>query len=1215
MNALTPHQKDALNYKKHISLTANAGSGKTFVLSKRYLEIALNENVHLRNIAAITFTDKAAGELYKKISDEINERLKCETKPELIRKLENIRRQLVSAGISTIHSFCIDILKEYPVEADLDADFIPIDVNLSNELIELSVDEMILNSFKQKPFPADGNFTDKQNKLKYLIRIFGSKQRFEDELISLIQNRKNVLGLASKIYSGSIEIIAEHFFKIFRSYLKEILFVNIEEFCRSLSRINKIAADNEGSRSTRIVEIINILLNFTDKGENDESIIYAKSLCDEINKIVFTAAGKVRLSYLPRAASARVEDEVEYVKKYLDDLDSIEIPENEKEIELELARFGKSLVFFFDKALEIYTRKKNENGYLDYEDILLHTFGILQKDEIKEELSEKYKYIMIDEYQDTNEIQYQIFLPLLSFLKKNNLFVVGDEKQSIYMFRDAELEVFERTRKDIELKSGKDALLTLPDSFRMAPAICIFINRLFKSLFSNPSIIFNEVEHKDLICARNDSNLGGVEILLNEKTKDEEDNEAELVSKRILKLADEKNINFSSVAVLCRKRRFFELLEKAFVKYNVPYSIVGGKGFYQKQPVYDIFNYFSFMLDKENDAALVGILRSPFFSVSDSDIYEISLCRGYNFWKKLKNFAEKKKEFLKITETLEKNLQLANRLEITSLLRIILTESGYLAVLAAKPNGIQETSNIEKLIRLTTSFNEQGFRTLYDYVKFLEESITELEDEAQAPLPEEINLSPGQGTVKVMTLHQAKGLEFPAVFLFKCNETAARDKVKPKSVTVSKNFGLLTKVPLNENYFGEYFAAPVAGINDLIMKKKNLAEIKRLFYVGVSRAKDYLFLSGSIEEGKSLNRESFFSLLGEGLGIDFSENYYELNSELTFLSNENGSFSNVARKIITRIPVVRNIEYQAESEAKIKNDDDPENKIVKVTPVDDFPKGEIFSATKISLYKQCPLKYKLTYGLRYSGIYNMYKEWKTLELFSKNSEFEFREDEEKNAQDDLAPGKKYYGTAEIKGRIIHRILQKDIPLEQLKPFINAEINNELNFAELQGAENLEDEIFSSAKLFLSSGAYALIKSCKNFKSEFEVYTAENDYFLYGIIDRIIFDKEKAVIIDYKTDDISADEIPLRSKSYLIQLRFYSYIVSRLFPAIADFELRLVFIKHSDKQIIEKIEKNSLKRIKDEIFHIINDIRMKNFQKNLKHCGECVYSIRGKCIHN
>src|SRR5512144_210957 len=110
MSVLTPHQEAALDFNNHISLTANAGSGKTFVLSKRYLEIALNENVNLRNIAAITFTDKAAGELYKKISEEINERLKCETTPELIGKLENIRRQLVSAGISTIHSFCIDIL-------------------------------------------------------------------------------------------------------------------------------------------------------------------------------------------------------------------------------------------------------------------------------------------------------------------------------------------------------------------------------------------------------------------------------------------------------------------------------------------------------------------------------------------------------------------------------------------------------------------------------------------------------------------------------------------------------------------------------------------------------------------------------------------------------------------------------------------------------------------------------------------------------------------------------------------------------------------------------------------------------------------------------------------------------------------------------------------------------------------------------------------------
>jgi ATP-dependent helicase/nuclease subunit A len=186
-NILTPHQLSALQYKNHISLTANAGSGKTFVLSKRYLEIALNENIQLRNIAAITFTDKAASELYKKIASEVEQRLNLQPDEKLRKKLEKIRRQLVSANISTIHSFCIDILKEYPVEASLDANFQPIDESLSNELVELSIEETIKSAFDNQEEGED---------LKYLIRVFASKKIFAEELFSLIKNRKNVFDLA-----------------------------------------------------------------------------------------------------------------------------------------------------------------------------------------------------------------------------------------------------------------------------------------------------------------------------------------------------------------------------------------------------------------------------------------------------------------------------------------------------------------------------------------------------------------------------------------------------------------------------------------------------------------------------------------------------------------------------------------------------------------------------------------------------------------------------------------------------------------------------------------------------------------------------------------------------------------------------------------------------------------------------------------------------------
>ena len=193
MNILTPHQNKALNYKKHISLTANAGSGKTFVLSKRYLEIAVNENLPLRNIAAITFTDKAAGELYQKIAKEIDSRIKSAVEKKAVEQLEMIRRQLVSANISTIHSFCIDILREHPVEAGIDANFTPIDEIFADELIELSVEEAIKSSLE--------NSSD-EDKLKYLIRLFSSKSILSCEIASSIKHRRNLLSLAANIYNS-----------------------------------------------------------------------------------------------------------------------------------------------------------------------------------------------------------------------------------------------------------------------------------------------------------------------------------------------------------------------------------------------------------------------------------------------------------------------------------------------------------------------------------------------------------------------------------------------------------------------------------------------------------------------------------------------------------------------------------------------------------------------------------------------------------------------------------------------------------------------------------------------------------------------------------------------------------------------------------------------------------------------------------------------------
>jgi ATP-dependent helicase/nuclease subunit A len=1040
---LTPHQLEALNYKKHLSLTANAGSGKTFVLSKRYLEIALNEDIQLRNIAAITFTDKAASELYKKIAAEIDAKLIYTADNETRKKLERIRRQLVSANISTIHAFCIDILREFPVEAGLDANFRPIDENLSNELAELAVEETIKSAF---------NNSEDEKELKYLIRTFASKRIFAEQLFSLIKNRKNVFELSRKIYDKPVNEISEHLHNSFLELVKHLFLVKKERVINNLREINNTVL--QLNRNNSIAIEVKFLI---EKSQTINLPVDFLRFISEMKELVCTKSGKIkRQGYLPGNQQKDLLNEIIEVEEFFNDIKSIEIPANHKDIETELAKFGKVLIRFFNKSVAVYDQKKSENGYLDFEDILLHTKRILENNHVRNVLSEKYKYLMIDEYQDTNEIQYRIFLPILKNLQTGNLFVVGDEKQSIYMFRDAELEVFMETKRNIENISGSEFLLTLPDSFRMAPAICLFTNSLFQNLFNEPNELYNEVGYSEIVCARTDDAKGAVEILLGDPEEDSPHSETELVANRILNLVNEqdKKMNWGDVAVLVRKRKSFALLEKVLSKYKIPFNVVGGTGFYQRQSVYDIYNYFSFLLDIDNSAALVGILRSPFFNLSDAQIFRISLEENYRYWDKLISFGNKDKSILPVITQVKENINLAKSLEPVSLLRKILNETAYVSILAAKPNGHQEIANLEKLISLSTSFYQQGFRTVYDYVNYLKDSIEKIDEEAQAAVAEESN------SVKIMTLHQAKGLEYKAVFLYKCDETIQKNPAKAKQVNVDKKTGILTKIPLNENYYLEYVSAPVVNIYNHISSRKELAESKRLFYVGATRAMDYLFISAGLKDKFNYSSDSFMGMLKKGLSSfhDFSgeNDRIIINSPLKFLRKTVGEFKGEEKDLTLEIPLIKQInEFIPVREAGA---DTLMPSKIRITELKDVPEGEIISASKVAAFHQCPLKYGLIYEYGFSKLMNNFREWRT-DRFTKK--FEFNPSEEKQVKQDAEEELfRAYNLSDVKGRIIHKLLQKEIRPEFLYNSVIKYLNDELDIFEKENIppESLAEEI-------------------------------------------------------------------------------------------------------------------------------------------------------------
>jgi ATP-dependent helicase/nuclease subunit A len=1186
MSSLTLHQSKALNIDKSISLTANAGSGKTFVLAQRYLEIILNTSTPLSKVAAITFTEKAAGELYKRIAEELTRLLLSSTDSNLKLRIEKIRKQLVSAKISTIHSFCIDLLKEFPVEASIDANFIPINEQKTSELIDLCIESSLREMFKDP---------EKQSDIKLLIRLLGSKINLVKELSELISKRKNVLYLLENFYSLSESEIVKHFFKLFKSHLKIVLEKDIPSVLSHLEIINQKVLKNYSTNelALEVKKMLDELMR-----TNDELEVLLK--INELRTKVVTNDGSVRKRlYLSSPLRDEIQNSVGIVESFFSDLDEIEFGENHEIIENELAKYGLALIHVLQNVLTAFENKKSEIGVLDFEDILLKTKKLLDIASVKKSLSSKYKFLLVDEYQDTNEIQYEIFLPLVDDLKTGNLFIVGDEKQSIYRFRDAELQVFTKTKTDIQESNGDDSLLTLPDSFRMAPAICFFVNSLFKVLFREPRYFFNEVASSDLICARSDVFQGRIEFLI---ASGDEKNEAELVARRIIKLRFEykdRLPDWKNIAVLVRKRASFIELQKAFIKYQIPFNLVGGTGFYQQQSISDIYNYFAFLFNDKDDGALIGILRSPFFMMSDKNIFHLSLFNGETYWEKLKTAAGARKEYWgKIFRLIDENRQLANKTNIPLLLRKILKESDFISTISARVNGVQEISNLNKLLSLTIEFFNKEFNTMYDYVSFLNNAISKTENEAQA------GIVPGSNRVNILTIHQAKGLEYPVVFLYKCNDITQVNKVKARSFTVDKSFGLLTKVPINENYFGNYHSAPIVGLYNFIESRKETAELKRLLYVGLTRAIDFLFITQT-DEGKSINKNSFAGLISEGLNPDFTKDSFKLDGGLTFLQKENDDYPNITKPTKLEIPIIRDIQS---SEVLIEEKGfDIQNKQMLLSEIKDHSRGEVISATRFSTFSSCPFKYNLLYNYKLGDLVLQSRK------FIASSKFNIQEDYNKNELNSylLDDESNREDFSRFKGKVIHYALRKNINEENVRQFVENHMKNSFN-GEIP--ELLQEEIINVFLLFYGSSEYQFINSFPAYKNEFEVYLKEDDYYLFGILDKLIIEDKKLIIVDYKTDNIEADELKMKAEKYLPQLKFYSYIITRLFNNKKAVEGRVIFIKYPQNPFIFNNDEISDENLKPSVKAMIRSIRNNNYSLNLSHCKDCIFADENsQCI--
>ncbi len=1228
---LTESQERAVKSAKHLSVTASAGSGKTTVLIEKYIK-TLEELINavstlagdaliddfsdiVESVVVITFTEKAGSELRKRATDAIERRIKEAMDANDInelRKFEKLRDAMPSAVIGTIHSFCARILREFAVSAGVDPNFTILEGAERDQIIDIIVDDRV------KKFLNQGD--ERASRLLDIIDRMGINNfyRFIKKLISsreLIEKIKRDIYLVKsddEIVDMWRDKIFEYVFKVFEGSKMANIFRSL------LGHIFYEMADS-GFKFRWFVS------QFEDAMESRDVATAYKVFCEAVSETIFTKNGELKSEVKKSLSGKRIEVQVEILrvleilKKVYNDIKDLHIDEFDdfKDLHHQYVGDTRLILSLYDEIGREYENFKIQNGYLDFEDLQLKVRELLEKDEgVRGELSRRFKYIMIDEYQDTNYLQYEIVKRLIrDFLERIKLFVVGDDKQSIYGFRGSDVEVFDKTRKEICSREDGEEIY-LGESFRLLKGIAGFVNHVFGRIMGE-RISVHEVEYKPIVVGREVDDDGVVEILVvkkddNRGSKSEELDEARFVGRRILSLLRDENIyvykngerkrvEAGDIAVLIRNRDVLKPLENAFIELGIPYIVSSGIGFYQTQEIYDFMNYLKFLVNTNDDVALVGILRSPFFGVSDLEIFRISVYgKGLSFWEKAQDYINRGEEPLPsdrlkyAVEILMEDLKVANRISIPSLIQRLIKNTMYNGSVLPVRRGEQIIANIQKLIDIARDFEAKGLNNLYDFVEQMKFLSEEHLREGQASVQVGIN------AVQIMTIHAAKGLEFPVVvlpFLGKKFRIRSRERFN-----IDVDYGIGLGIKYEDEVEGAQ-ELPIDSVHRLIRNHKTIAEEKRVLYVAMTRARDVLIISGTYGDRGG---DTYFDWVLSALDVRDKIDYIpeiEIPTRITFKDKGESDYT-VRVKVYRHThdftePVIR----FAKSSTGVEID---EGKIF-VEPLESKPYGEFLSATQLQTFSLCPMKFYLKFRL---GLPELRKEFVFDEDFEDIASASYEDD----FKDEII------GT--VKGRVVHQVLEgwrgefDEEKLGELAWFVirGNGISNE------RKARALFDYVIGEVRRVLNSGFGKRVFSAEESHTEYGITMKFGDVYLIGRIDRLYKVNGEWEIVDFKTDDVSFDEIEMRKKEYEVQLGVYSYLLSKLHPEQKIFRSYILFTKFPDSPIEIAHTHETLKEVEKEINEFIAGIKRIDSDSSVsisfdfkEHCNYCGYFNNGRCI--
>ncbi len=855
----TPEQAAALLVDgSSVALVSGAGCGKTRVLTDRYLRAidgAGSATTGLPAVLALTFTEKAARELRERVRRACRERLAEEPNSSYWRE---VRRGLEAAPISTFHGFCGGVLRAFPIAAGVEPGFRILDDSLAVVLRRQALDD----SIRRRLIAGDAGL----RRLVVRLGMTGVRE------VAAAQ----VAGRSGRDFSKWRDFTREEAVEAWRaSFATRAEPIIAGALSRGsavpLRRLRPHDCLNESMRD-HLLEV-QAAFSAIDSG--------SRLNLDECGQLL-EAGGRNSIKFWPskedmdRVGRARTRLK-ELVKKAR--MASVW----DEELAGRMVEETRALCALVCDSQELYDGRKREAGVLDFDDLQARLLTLLKygPDQAVMRIRESIRLILVDEFQDTDPVQAEI-LELLAgeTAGTGRLFLVGDVKQSIYGFRGAEPALLGRFR-DRFPSAGR---LQLTRNFRSTPAVIEFANALFAEVFDAPE---DRLEAARTGPAQPSfppvtfvkAASGGAKTKANERRDEEAKALARLLRSRIdagWMIHDPnhgalRRAEAGDVVVLLRAIHHAAMAERAMMDEGFECYVIGGSTFYTQPEVLDLINLLTCLEDPTDEVALAGLLRSGFFAVSDEALYWLSRSPGGTLLDGLRKSATSGEELpmpdrervRRAANMLGRWRNLKDKLTIGDLLDRALDESGYEAALLAQRQGGRMRANCRKLVRVARAFDAYGGLGLADFVERLKADYDNPPKESQESTTDE------QGNaIRIMTVHQAKGLEFPIVVVPHIDR---EEKARTDQAIYMDEFGPILKglAPLGDAQESESLN-PIEYLAVQHLQNLEREEELRILYVAVTRAREALLLSSGRPPEEARN-SPWFQLMLERFDLDSGE--------------------------------------------------------------------------------------------------------------------------------------------------------------------------------------------------------------------------------------------------------------------------------------------------------------------------------------------------------